>query len=205
MILFMGRSDVSYASPTSIPATLYHVQWIDTQSSPPFCEFRFIYRSREVLISNGIIPPPMKKEIEEPPQSKKRKLTSKKRTSTKKIDPPPSSNTTMELPSAVKPRYSKKPKTTGSTTAKSHSKKDALSRTTEEESPISMVSTEPPASPLVDALQHRVRSLSHTFASSPPISPPLASQTQSDILRELQDLRVWSLYSVLMVGRSETS
>ena len=193
-ISYVFRSDDSYASPTSIPATLYHVQWIDTHPGPPFCQFRFIYRSREVLMSRGIIPPPMKKEIEEQTQTKKRKLTSKKKTTKKNELQPSSSATTLEIPSSVpsKPRASKKAKT--STTPKIQSKKDFVSPTTEEESPISLISTDLPTSPLVAVLERRGRSSSHTFASSPPeSSTPVDSHNQSDILRELRELRVYSL------------
>jgi hypothetical protein len=45
-----------YQPPKSIPTTLYHVQWLDPQHGPAYMEFKFIYRSKDVLISKSILP-----------------------------------------------------------------------------------------------------------------------------------------------------
>jgi len=115
-----------YQSPKSIPATLYHVQWLDSQNSPAYLEFKFIYRSKEVLISKGILPSsstplPVRDEstlAPFPSLLKKRKSRSENTTTTKRKSsakaaagvgppPPPSSPTTVE---ATPPKPARAPK-----------------------------------------------------------------------------------------------
>jgi hypothetical protein len=78
---------------------LYHVEWIDAQSGPAYLHFNFLYRSRQVLITKGIIPPPSPYTIPTtaftalppppplPPVDAKPKKPSKKRGPPKKVQP----------------------------------------------------------------------------------------------------------------------
>lgn len=120
-----------YQPPKSIPATLYHVQWLDSQNGPAYMEFKFIYRSREVLISKGILPTPSaplptltesSTPAPPPPPPKKRKsrsenttnstITTKRKASAAKHSdvPPPSSPTTVEATPPKPARPAKKPR-----------------------------------------------------------------------------------------------
>src|SRR5271170_4802070 len=123
--LFGIRSDCfsRYQPPKSIPATLYHVQWLEPQNGPAYMEFKFIYRSKEVLISKGILPslsPPMPSDLDTSLTApKKRKArnenpsTTKKKSSAaaaKKSDATPSSPTTVEATPPKPTRPAKKPR-----------------------------------------------------------------------------------------------
>ena len=108
-----------YQPPKSIPTTLYHVQWLDPQHGPAYMEFKFIYRSKEVLISKGILPSlsaPLPSNLDEAPKKRKARnestTTAKKKScaaATKKADATPSSPTTVEA-TPPKPARAKKPR-----------------------------------------------------------------------------------------------
>jgi hypothetical protein len=188
-----------FQSPQAIPATLYHVNWIDPQSGPAFLEFRFIYRSREVLISKGILPSPtpaIENKSLESSQGKKRKLKSDqtpKRKYKKKNDGQSTSPfTTVNIASSTPPKKSHRSKNSILANSPTYlTKKESNSRFIKEQSPITPPDSDLRATPLVPTIQRR--SPSHPIPST--ILPWVESQSANielpiEVLRELRDLRV---------------
>jgi hypothetical protein len=171
---------------------LYHVHWIDQQLGSPFLEFKFIYRSRQILISKGIIPGPP--EITETPtrtvqQGKKRKTKNEPKKN-KKNDQPTSSPTDIGSPPSPPPAKGRPPKKLKTKNAPIKVKKE---NNLDERSLIPSIESDPPTSPSVEAVQRR------RFAPYPgglqwtepqPTNPPIDVNTSVDVLRELQELRV---------------
>jgi hypothetical protein len=213
-----------YQPPKSIPATLYHVQWLDPQHGPAYMEFKFIYRSKEVLISKGILPSfsaPLPSNLDEtlaaPKKRKARKestTTAKKKSSaaaTKKAGATPSSPTTVEA-TPPKPPRAKKPRAP----AKNQVMKKEIEVKSEidvkeivfparKESPgtaVGEVSSEPPASPMIEVLQQQqLQVVSHPgdHVVHNTVLPWVESQSATidmpvDIFRELRELRVSPLH-----------
>jgi hypothetical protein len=172
-----------------IPATLYHVQWLDPQTEPPFVEFQFIYRSKEVLISKGIILPSQTLEIlhetGSSPAPKKRKPNNKRK---------PKKGTPS---SEIKARPAKR--------VKQHLKKDPE----EEMAMITPTDADLPSSPLVDMIR-RGCSTSPVQGLSSPIdfmtSTFQLEDHQLDIYSEVRALRVPTLSTKkVTVGGSQVS
>lgn len=196
-ILPTGGLTSRYRSPQAIPATLYHVRWIDPQNGPAFVEFKFIYRSREVLIAKGIIPAPLPSGhpslIESP--TKKRKLkdeAGKKRHSKKNEHALFSSHTATASPlsSPSKSRPAKKAKFAFT---KAQVKKELVTPSTEERSPLASMASDAPSSPLAAIMQRRQSTPHHAVSSN--VLPWIESQSANmevpfDVLRELRELRV---------------
>lgn len=184
-----------YLPPKEIPATLYHVHWVDQQLGPPFLEFKFIYRSRQILISKGIIQGPP--EIVETPttraqQGKKRKGKNEPRKNKKRNDQAISSPATIASPPSpppVKGRPSKKVKTMKTPI------KVKKENASDERSPIPSIESDPPTSPSVEAVQ---RSRFAHYPGGIHWTEPQSTNTHTDVnvpidvLRELQQLRVCS-------------
>jgi hypothetical protein len=184
-----------YLPPKEIPATLYHVHWVDQQLGPPFLEFKFIYRSRQILISKGIIPGPpeiVETQTTKAQQSRKRKGKTEPRKNKKRNDQAISSPATIVSPPSPPPakgRPSKKVKTRKTPI------KINKENTSDERSPIPSIESDPPTSPSIEAVQR-----SH-FAHNPGgihRIEPQSTNTHTDVnvpidvLRELQQLRVCS-------------
>lgn len=182
------QSDLThrYLTPKEIPATLYHVHWIDPQLGSPFLEFKFIYRSREVLISKGIIPGSPETTGQ---HGKKRKAKNEYKKNKKQNDQPTSSPTTIGSPSppAARGRPPKKVKTTNT------SIKVKKENTSDERFPIPSIKSDPPTSPSVEAARRR-RFAPHqgSLQLTEPQSgnTPIDVNIPVDVLRELQQLRV---------------
>ena len=167
-----------YQPPKSIPATLYHVQWLEPQNGPAYMEFKFIYRSKEVLISKGILPslsPPMPSDLDTSLTApKKRKArnenpsTTKKKSSAaaaKKSDATPSSPTTVEATPPKPTRPAKKPRASAKNSVmkkevevKSEIEVKEIVFPARKESPgtaVGEVSSDPPMSPMIEVLQQQ--------------------------------------------------
>jgi hypothetical protein len=199
---FLFRSDIArFESPTPIPATLYHVNWIDPQSGPAFLEFRFIYRSREVLTSKGIISGPPVPEVAKAPseepqkRGKKRKIknVANRKKANKKNEQPDLSPTANESIESHLPSESRLTKKFRTTSVETQAKKDNVPPSKEKSPAIAIMdSSNPPTSPLVDIVQRRQ-------SISQPVSTGVLTWVESqsanvdvpiDILRELRELRV---------------
>jgi hypothetical protein len=182
-------SNSRYASPQPIPATLYHVTWLDHQDSPPYAQFRFIYRSKEVLMAKGIIPvpspsppppPPSPTRAEnDDPQGKKRKTKAepKKKAPAKKTERAPRQT---RKPKVVAPKVT--PPISSDTTS-------SLAEVT----PKTSTDSDAPPSPLVEALQRRksIQQISSQITTPQESPAPLTTdQVNLEVLRELQHLRV---------------
>ena len=204
-----------YQPPKSIPATLYHVQWLDPQNGPAYLEFRFIYRSKEVLVSKGILPslsvptPNLDETLTGPKKRKtpnENNTTKRKASSTaKKVDPSPSSPTNLEATPPKPARLTKKPRVSTKSQVKKqvevkneievkdiviHNAKDSLVTRA------GKVSSDSPMSPTIEVLQHRqVVSRPGHHVVPDTVLPWVESQSATidipvDILRELRELRV---------------
>jgi hypothetical protein len=155
---------------------LYHVNWIDPQDGPAYIEFKFVYRSKEVLISKGIIPGRKRKS--------NTKSDTKKKSTTKKTDDPESSPTTVPASSSPPSARSRAPPAKKAKLVKPTIKKEVPSK---EQSPIE---SDPPTSPLVEAVQRRQMTsypndlLPWVYSQSANIDLPV------EVFRELQHLRV---------------
>ena len=174
---------------------MYHVHWIDQQLGSPFLEFKFIYRSRQILISKGIIPGPP--EIAETPttttpvqQRKKRKTKNEPKKNKKQNDQPTSSPTTIGSPPSPPPAKGRPPKKVKTTNTPTKVKKENAS---DDRSPIPPIESDPPTSPSVEAIQRR-RFATYTgrlqWTESQSTNTPTDVNIPVDVLRELQQLRV---------------
>lgn len=180
---------------------MYHIQWIDSQDATPYIEFRFIYRSRDVLISKGILPPPTPaiSLTDSSPKDKKKRsartTTPKKRSyKTALIESfPPSSPTTIES-SPPKGRSPKRPRT----------KKTSVLEASPMPIPSESYATE---SDLNSPIRVIHREHQQQPGSGIGILPWVESQSANmdysfDIVREVRELRVFtlSLGSGLTIG-----
>jgi len=171
-----------------IPATLYHVSWVDEQHQAPFLEFRFIYRSREVLQSKGLLTPDKKAfeliqaitqiQPEAESQGKKRKAKSepKPRKNAKKRMEEASPSARMTNKEELKPRP--KPEVVSP-------KEDALATNSPMERDVF----------LSDRIEHMDRRKLEYHTPSPRRIPSITMSPPTDeshlgILRELRELRV---------------
>jgi len=173
-----------------IPATLYHVSWIDQQCDPPFVEFRFVYRSREVLLAKGLIPPAHPLEFiqaltqaQPQTQSQGRKRKAKAESKPRK----PAKKRNEDVPSSVAP----KPPRTKKGDSKEHVKHEDVSPSQKVKPPKTSFERDLSTSPLVEYME-RQRAVSHSVyptLSAPRVVSP-TDEGQFDILRELRELRV---------------
>jgi hypothetical protein len=161
---------------------------------PPYAEFRFIYRSREILLSKGVIEETAEVKTTNQPPSKKRKTKSKKSTTPKKDVLEPSLMTTSPIESPITPVTPLKPRAKKARmTPKPHVKTEYASPIRQSplrhESPRTETYSDLHPSPISPALQRR--------QSHPNNHPGILNWVESqpppedtDILQELRELRV---------------
>jgi hypothetical protein len=179
-------------SPKAIPATLYHVHWIDSPVGPPYAEFRFLYRSRDVLASKGITVQVPDTNMKSPsPPSKKRKarnLKPKKK--------PTKDGTSVSPKTPTKPQ-AKKAKTGPKNQIKTEFAEYSPIR---RESPTTVSDpTRPTTSP---GFQHRLNSLPNVGMLHWVESQTPTELDDTDILNELRELQVCPSLSPL-TGRKK--